>query len=44
MRAMPVVAVQPDGRFGGAFEDAADSCRRNADLGGDLRAGMTPPA
>jgi hypothetical protein len=27
-----------------AFEDAADSCRRNADLGGDLRAGMTPPA
>ena len=27
-----------------AFEDAADSCRRNADLGGDLRAGMALPA
>ena len=23
-----------------AFEDAADSCRRNADLSGDLRTGM----
>ena len=27
-----------------AFEDAADSCRRNADFGGDLRAGMALPA